>query len=191
MLTILDEPEMRRHALPLSVSSYEKMGELGLIEEKTELIRGVIFEKMSKSPLHSGLVRTFLRAIQAILDHNQHGDLFVSPEQPLRLTDSCPEPDLAVICGREEDFMLRHPESARLVVEVCISTETLDREKANLYSEAGVEEYWLVLPEKHRIERFRAPEPGGYQDHVVIPANEICDSIVFPDLQIRLADWLV
>jgi len=40
MLTILDEPEMRRHALPLSVSGYEKMGELGLIEEKTELIRG-------------------------------------------------------------------------------------------------------------------------------------------------------
>lgn len=40
-------------------------------------------------------------------------------------------------------------------------------------------------------ERFRAPEPGGYQEHVVIPANEICNSIVFPDLRFRLADWLV
>ena len=188
MLTILDEPEMRLHALPLSVSSYEKMGELGLIEEKTELIRGVIFEKMSKSPLHSGLVRAFLRALQAVLEPDRY---FVSPEQPMRLSDSCPEPDLAVISGLEGDFMLRHPESARLVVEISISTEALDREKANLYAEAGVGEYWLVLPEKKRIERFNAPGPGGYAEHAVIPADESCESIVFSDLRIRLADWLV
>lgn len=188
MLTILDEPEMRLRALPLSVSSYEKMGELGLIEEKTELIRGVIFEKRSKSPLHSDLVRAFLRGIQAVVDLNRY---FVSPEQPMRLSDSCPEPDLAVISGREKDFMLRHPESARLVVEICISTEALDREKANLYAEAGVEEYWLVLPEKNRIERFNTPDSGGYAEHVVVPADESCNSIVFPDLRIRLADWLV
>jgi len=191
MLTILDEPEMRRHALPLSVSGYEKMGELGLIEEKTELIRGVIFEKMSKSPLHSGLIRIFLRTIQAVLDGSLYGDHFVSSEQPLRLSDSCPEPDLAIIGGREEDFLFRHPESARLVIEVCLSTEALDREKARIYSEAAVEEYWLVLPEKNRIERFSTPSPGGYGEHTIIPSTESCTSLIFPDLQIRLADWLI
>ena len=48
-----------------------------------------------------------------------------------------------------------------------------------------------VLPEKKRIERFNAPGPGGYAEHLIIPADESCESIVFSDLRIRLADWLV
>ena len=46
---------MLRHAIPLSVVAYERMGGLGLVDGKTELLRGVIFEKMSKSPLRSAL----------------------------------------------------------------------------------------------------------------------------------------
>jgi hypothetical protein len=85
MLTIPDESEMRRYPLPLSVSSYEKMEELGLIEEKIELIRGVIFEKMGKSPFHSGPVRASLRDIQSVLDLHRY---FVSPGKLMRLSDS-------------------------------------------------------------------------------------------------------
>lgn len=40
---------------PLGVKAYHTLGELGLIPEKTELLYGQIFHKMSKSPLHSFL----------------------------------------------------------------------------------------------------------------------------------------
>jgi len=186
MLAILDKPEMRLHALPLSVKVYEKMGELGLVDEATELIRGVIFEKMSKSPLHSGLIRRFVRRVNDVLDTGS----FVSSEQPLRLTDSCPEPDLAVIQGDEREFMKNHPTTARFIVEISISSEAVDREKAAIYAEAGVLEYWIVLPGRGVIEQFSEVTTGGYGQHGVVPAGEVCTSREFPALQVRLADWL-
>lgn len=187
MIAILENPELLRQAVPLTVEAYGCLTEEGLIARNTELLYGVIFKKPGKSPLHSGLVRTFLRAVQAVLD-NQH---FVSPEQPLRFRDSCPEPDLAVIRGQEMDYMLRHPETAALVIEVCLSSEVVDREKALIYADAGVEEYWLVLPEKKQIERFSHPAAEGYLGNAVIPAEAVCSSLIFPALEVRLADWLV
>ena len=186
MLAILERPEMRRHALPVSVPGYEKMGELGLIDESTELLRGVIFEKMSKSPLHSGLTRRFIRAVAEAID-TRH---FISSEQPLRLADSCPEPDLAVVEGAEEDFMTRHPGTARLVIEISLSTETLDREKAAIYAEAGIPEYWIVLPARNAIEVFTRPVDGIYSSQQIVAAETACVSSVFPRLTVRLTDWL-
>ncbi len=186
MLPILEKPEMLRQALPVSVQGYEKMGELGLVGEKTELIRGVIFEKMSKSPLHSGLIRKFIRALHAALD-DRH---FISSEQPLRLSDSCPEPDVAVIRGNEDEYLRQHPAFAQLVIEVAVSSETLDREKGAIYAEAGIPEYWLVLPDRQVIERFSAPVQGNYRDHFVAAAADLCRSVEFPCLQVRLGEWL-
>jgi Uma2 family endonuclease len=186
MLAILDKPEVRLHALPISVSGYEKMGEFGEIAESTELIRGVIFEKMSKSPLHSGLIRLFIRAAASILEPGH----FISSEQPLRLKDSCPEPDLAIIAGSEDDYMSKHPSTAQLVIEISISSEALDREKAAVYAEAGVPEYWIVLPEQRVTECFSKPVSGSYTEHEVVPAREICSSRVLSGLSVRLAEWL-
>jgi hypothetical protein len=40
---------------PLSVEAYHALGEARLIPEQTELLYGFIYQKMSKSPLHSYL----------------------------------------------------------------------------------------------------------------------------------------
>ena len=187
MLAILETPEMRRHAVPVSVAGYEKMGELGLVEEKTELIRGVIFEKMSKSPLHSALIWKCVRALAQALGSID----CIRTEQPLRLKDSCPEPDVAVVEPSPDDYMSRHPSTALLVIEISISSEALDREKISLYAEAGIAEYWLILPERRTTERFSRPSDGRYTGHMITAAGEICASALFPEFQVRLADWLV
>ena len=49
---------------PLSVKAYHALGEMGLIPKQTELLYGQVFRKISKSPLHSGLVRRLLRLLQ-------------------------------------------------------------------------------------------------------------------------------
>lgn len=187
MLAILETPEMRRHAVPVSVAGYEKMGELGLVEEKTELIRGVIFEKMSKSPLHSGLIEFFTDALRQALPAGHR----VRTEQPLRLRDSCPEPDLSVVDSTPQELARQHPSTALLVIEISISSEALDREKISLYAEAGIAEYWLILPERRTIERFSQPSDSRYSSHSITPAAELCASGLFPEFQLRLADWLV
>lgn len=186
MLDFLRQPDILRHALPISVACYEKMAELGLVDERTELIRGVIFEKMSKSPLHSGLTRVFVKALGTVLPQGY----FVSTEQPLHLRDSCPEPDIAVVRGTEEDFLRQHPESALFLIEIAVSSEMIDREKASVYAEAGVEEYWIVLPERRSIERFTLPSADGFGRHEVFSAGETVFSLTVGGFGVNLAQLL-
>src|SRR5438876_1866227 len=103
---------------PLSVQAYRTLGELGLIPKNTELLYGQVFEKMSKSPSHSALVRYLLRLLQQVLP----AGYFLSSEQPITCSDSEPEPDVAVIRGSIEDFWHEHPGTAELVIEICITS---------------------------------------------------------------------
>ena len=186
MLAILEKPEILRHALPLSVAAYERMAELGLVDEKTELIRGVIFGKMSNSPLHSGLIQFLIGLLQPHLPEGYS----IRTEQPLRFSDSCPEPDIAVVAGSARQFLREHPTTARLIVEIAVSSEALDREKAAIYAEAGVEEYWIVLPESGTIECFTQPEAGKYARHAVIPSGKTAASAAIPTFEVDLTDLL-
>ena len=62
------------------------------------------------------------------------------------MRDSEPLPDVCVVAGNVSDFDHRHPSTAELVIEVAVTTAVADREKAAIYAEAGVKEYWIVLP---------------------------------------------
>jgi len=45
---------------PLSVEAYHALGEAGLIPKRTELLYGIVYHKMPKSPLHSYLLLRLL-----------------------------------------------------------------------------------------------------------------------------------
>ena len=186
MLAILEKPEILRHALPLGVAAYGKMAELGLVNEKTELIRGVIFEKMSKSPLHHFLLET----ISEILKKALPDGLVLRNEAPLSLTDSSPEPDVAVVHGPRSDYRRQHPATARLIIEIAVSSEALDREKAAIYAEAGVEEYWIVLPDRAVIERFTEFGMTGYARHEIIAKGDTAASLAIPAFLVNLDQLL-
>ena len=111
--------------LPLSVKAYHALGDMGLIPKQTELLYGQVFHKTSKSPLHSFLAMRLLRLLQAMVPTGY----LCRPEQPITCQDSKPEPDLAVVRGREEDFRLEHPRTAEFVIEVCVTSHDYDRSK--------------------------------------------------------------
>jgi hypothetical protein len=50
MTAILDLPEVRQRVSPLSVEEYSRLDEYNENGKRTELIRGIVIEKMSKSP---------------------------------------------------------------------------------------------------------------------------------------------
>lgn len=52
-----------------------------------------------------------------------------------------PEPDVAIVRSTMEEFEIRHPTTAELVIEVAVSSVALDRANASLYAEAGGTEY--------------------------------------------------
>lgn len=169
MTTLLSHPAIRELALPISVEQYHRLGEAGIIAQRTELIQGVIFEKMIKSPEHTWIVQWLVESIGEQLGKNEH----VRQEQPLTLAASEPEPDLAIVAGSKSDYRTEHPRTAELVVEVAITSEALDREKAADFASAGVVEYWLVLPKTKTVEVRRQPAAGEYQELQVFDTSEL------------------
>jgi Uma2 family endonuclease len=137
----LQVPVRGAEVWPLSVEAYHTLGEAGLMPERTELLYGSVYHKMSKSPLHSFLVQL----LQDFLHRVVPTGFVVRTEQPITCADSEPEPDLAVVRGQTADFRLAHPHTAELVIEICVSSADYDRFKLRAYASAGVKECWLVM----------------------------------------------
>ncbi len=187
MAEILEIPEVRQRVSRLTVEEYHRLDEFNENGRRTELIRGIVIEKMSKSPLHCTLAKRLYDKIVALLS----GSFVVRHEDPLTLSDSEPEPDIAVVRGTESDFAAAHPTTAELVVEVAVSSATLDRENASLYAEAGVKEYWIILAVERQVEVYRNPSGGAYQEKRMAAAGETLECGSVPGVRIRLADLFV
>lgn len=180
MLSVLEDPAIRARVHAVSVADYHAMVEGGAMGEKVELLRGALFEKMSKSSLHSKIVMRLLRWLMRELP----AGFFVRPEQPLTLSDSEPEPDIAIIAGDDTEIAPGHPTTAEVVIEVCVSSEAIDRLKLQLYAEAGVRECWLVLAEEGVVERHTAPQGATYRSVERVSSPGRLASTIFPSLAV-------
>ena len=173
MGAILDLPEMRAQVHRWAVMEYLDVAEDNAAFQRSELIRGIIVEKMPKSSLHEFLTE----GIAEYFRRTARTGFLVRQEASLRLADSVPEPDVAVVVGNREAYRLRKPTTAELVVEVAFTSLALDREKALLYAEAGVVEYWIVLGEEERVEVYRQPTQGIYQKTQSYARGEVIESV--------------
>jgi Uma2 family endonuclease len=167
----------------ISVEDFHRVSELGIYDKRAELIRGVVFQKPPLSPLHRD-VSTWLRDYLYDLRLPR---CLVLQEAPLTLRDSEPIPDVAVIAGSREDFRHCHPTTAELVIEVAVSSVVKDHEMAAIYAEAGVKEYWIVLPEERRVEAHRRCEGGVYRERQIFAGDEEIASTALPAVRVSLS----
>ena len=169
MLSVLDNPEIRKHALPVSVAGYHLLFEKGFVPKRAELIRGVIFGKERTSPLHAAVTSILHRELFRSLGAEPW---YVRQGAPLTLADSEPEPDIAVVAGSPEDYSHAHPTTAHLVIEVAVTSEDLDREKASIYAEAGVGECWLILANERIVEVHSGAKHGHWSNVRRVPLRQ-------------------
>jgi Uma2 family endonuclease len=184
MSAILDIPEVRQRVSRFSVEEYHRLSEYNENRRRTELIRGIVIEKMSKSPIHSSLGK---RLYDLLLRRLPAG-FVVWREDPLTLSDSEPEPDVAVVKGKESDFDETHPSTAELVIEVAVSSPALDRENASLYAEADVTEYWIVLAATRQVEVYRNPIAGQYQTKLLLGVGDRIDCVGVHGIHLTVAE---
>jgi Uma2 family endonuclease len=184
MLSVLDQPAFRERFSRLSVKEYHQLGEYNENGKRTELIRGFVIEKMSKSPLHGTIAST----LQEILISRVSSGFFIRREEPLTFSDSEPEPDIAVVPGQRRDFLEAHPKSAALVVEVAVTSPDADRTLAEIYAEAGVGEYWIVLPLERLVEVYRHPEGSRYREMRTFSCGEEIASETVEGLRLTLTE---
>jgi Uma2 family endonuclease len=166
---VLDLPELAKRVHHFTLDEYHLLGE---IPERTELIEGVIIEKMPKSPVHIYITETLKELAAKIFGVGY----YIREEKPLSITalDSEPEPDIAVIYGDRRDYLERHPDTAVLVIEVAVTSLALDRIKMRGYALAGVREYWIIRADTRSAEVYRIPKGEGYaESHVVPPEGSL------------------
>lgn len=182
MSVLLDNPGFRQRIARMSVERYHQLTEQGLMPQKAELIRGYVFTKMSKSPLHSCLCHRCVHMLESLLPPG----LLVRRNDPLSLADSVPEPDVAVVAGEVGDFLGSHPSTALLVIEVAVTTASEDREMSSIYAEAGIPDHWIVLGAEKKVEIRRSPSASGYQEVAVCGPGEQISISSIPGVRFSL-----
>ncbi len=151
-----------------TVAQYDRMvrdGTIG-INERIELVDGLLLRKMGKNPPHVFTGKLALKLFAQIVAPDWH----VAKEDPVVVSAwSKPEPDLSVVRGTERDYATRAITAAdvALVAEIADASLASDRsEMANLYAQARIPVYWIINLVDRQVEVFSEPDSGGYRSRV-------------------------
>lgn len=183
-LGVAPGPEVLEQVHRISVEKYHQLAESGIISERTELIRGVVVDKMSQSPLHCFVVQVLLNWLAKSLGEGW----VIRPGNPITTYDSEPEPDLMVTEGSISSFLDSHPRTGVLAIEVAISSARLDRVKADIYAEASIDEYWIVYAERGYVEVHRKPVGGRYDQVTTLRPGDTLSPLAFPHLTLAVSE---
>lgn len=147
-----------------TVEQYERMIEAGVLgpDDKVELLEGYVVYKMPHDPSHAGTVRRIGKRLRRWLPTGWEDSI----QLPVSLPASEPEPDIAVIRERADDYTAgQHPtvQDIGLLIEVTNTSLVRDqRDKARIYATAGVPHYWIVNLPDRRLEVYSAPAGQTY-----------------------------
>ena len=150
------EPSVR----PLRRVEYEQLTELGMFgDEKIELLRGALVRMSPQGPYHANVVAKLTNVLASML----YPRFEVRPQLPFSADDtSMPEPDIMIV-EATGSLTSPHPSRTLLMIEVSVSSLRLDRGlKAEIYSQAGVPEYWIIDIVHRKIIVHRDPRDDGY-----------------------------
>ena len=148
-----------------TVAEFHRVNSTGVwAGRRPVLLRGVIWEQGPMNPPHATILALALAELQRLFQ----AGWYVRVQVPLVLSlDTDPVPDLAVVAGKPLDFLAAHPTAAALVVEVSDTTLAQDlTEKAELYAEAGVADYWVLDINARVLHVLRDPRviaAGGHR----------------------------
>ena len=103
--------------------------------------------------------------------------------------DSRPEPDVLWVKARR--YLDGHPEAldVLLLIEVSDSSLTADRDqKAELYAQAGIIEYWIVNIADEVIHIYRDPDRSGYRSLRTVSGGESASPLIQPQVKLNLGE---
>ena len=178
--------------LPLyTVDEYFALVEAGRLDPdaRVELLEGVIAEMSPQTPEHAIAADRVEGAVRRAFPES-----YVRSQKPLIAgSRSGPEPDVAVVPGRMDDYRHAHPTTALLVVEVALTSLPVDRlTKSRIYAAAGVPEYWIVNLVDEVVEVHRSPDADRrlYAETTTLARPDSIHPVHAPGVAVQVADLL-
>jgi Uma2 family endonuclease len=162
---------------------------------RLQLLRGVIWDYGIMNSPHAAAVSRGRRRLAALFGLTTE----IRVQLPVDVdSDTMPQPDLAVVPFRDDDYVTAHPTAsdASLVVEVADSSLQIDlTEKAELYALAGIREYWVLDVLNRVLYVLRDPGPlaangTAYRDQRTLSPDDTVSPLAAPDATVTVADLL-
>jgi len=168
----LERPTIRR----FTADEAMRMVELGIVgeDEHVELLDGALVEMSPQGPRHAAATRRLANRLRRAYTEGFE----VLEEKPLAASEhDLPEPDVAIVRSRSDDYLRSHPtgRDTVLVVELALASQRIDRRKASTYAAGGVEVYWLVELAARRLELRTTPVDGAYQVTRVLSEDDVVE----------------
>ncbi|NLS95362.1 MAG: Uma2 family endonuclease [Planctomycetaceae bacterium] len=169
-----------------SLAEYDRIVESGAFDQRRlELIRGEIREMTPIGPEHEDVLDQLnVWSVERVSP--QKARVRVQQSIGLPELDCAPEPDIAWVAPRR--YSTGRPQAADvfLIIEVADSSLAYDRgDKAAMYAQAGIGDYWIVNLRDHVVEVHRDPQPNGYRDVSVYHNQDEVRPLAFPDVILR------
>ena len=171
----------------LSVNDYHRMADAGIFTEdqSIELINGEIFDMPPIGSFHAG----FVTRLSRVLINKIADQAIVTIQNPIYLNEfSEPEPDIAILKARADDYMQSLPTAADvlLLIEVADSSLHYDRTiKLPQYASHQIPEVWLFNLKEQRLDIYQQPENDYYRLHLRPKAGDSIQPLLVDSLSVN------
>jgi Uma2 family endonuclease len=187
LMSTANEP-LRRHRL--SVTDYHRMAKAGIVarDARVELIDGEIIDMSPIGSKHASVVKQLNRLLSVAAGERA----IVSVQDPIILgLDSEPEPDIVLLCPRDNFYADAHPgaDDILLVVEVSDTSLRYDKDvKVPLYARYGITETWLINIEHREISVYQGASDKGYKRQSTPKNLSSVSPVKLPGISIDLSN---
>jgi Uma2 family endonuclease len=145
--------------------TYHRMADVGVFgaDSRVELLDGEIMMMSPIGPMQGALVRRLMKFFVKNLPET----IECSVQLPIVAGDhSEPEPDIALVRRRDDDYKREHPSPADVILLIEVSESSLKIDlgkKLQLYAAIGIAEYWVVDVARQIVLVHREPTGSTYQ----------------------------
>ncbi len=184
-VTLLQTVDDQKLVYALTVDAYHRMIQEGVLPEGEpfELIQGQILRKerqgqgedpMTVGHKHAVAVNGLSLLNPKLIKRGCH----MRVQQPITLPPyNEPEPDGAVVVGRNEDYIDHHPAAKEVLCVIEVSEATLEHDRTNkqqIYASAGIKQYLIVNLVDRVVEVYTQPmmENGRYGQTVTLTERQ-------------------
>jgi len=178
---------------PLTVDEFEALAERQGWDEDTavELLDGELVWMSPTNDPHIGCVNRLNR----LFNHRYAETMvLVSIQNPVRAGEyDEPEPDLALLKPRADDYGTARAIAQDILLLVEVSDKTLRTDlgrKARIYASAGVQEYWVIDLNAHTVYVHRTPLDGAYRTRMVMMRGVEVSAQFAPDVCFTIDEML-